>query len=115
MSFNLGEFFGGVGDALWDEAGKLADTVVPGLTAAGASYVADQLYGIAADQKQVAEHGMNQILNAPPSDPNSLGGYVSNMFSQIGANAGLRTYAPYIIGGVVLIGVAAVFVFGGRK
>lgn len=115
MSFDVGKFFGDAGEKLWDEAGKLADTVIPGLTAAGASYAADALYGLAGDQKKQAQQGIQKILDSPPADPNSFGAYLSGIFSQAGSNAALKSYGPYIIVGVLAVGVVAVVAFGRKS
>lgn len=110
MGLDLGQVFGNAVDAIKNEGN---DLLKMGWNA-GLGYLEDQAIKIIeadrSDKEAAFKQGVATAINRPTSTE-SFGAYISNLAQQ----PVIKQYGPYVIGGILLFGVLAVFMGRGSK
>lgn len=103
-------------DALWGNAKEAINQGMNDLLKSGGNaaigYLEQQAVNIISeDQKKHIQDAQaaTQAIMSRPTDANSFGAYLSG----IAQNAGVRQYGPAMMIAVVVVGVAAVFIYKG--
>lgn len=111
----LDQILGDASKAVEDAWGAVTTTGVPAVLAGVEEYGADLLRGLAQDHRQEATANAQVLMQGTGANAGGVMGAIQDAFQGIGQSAALKNYGPYIIAGIVVVGVSAVFVFGRKK
>lgn len=84
---------------------------LPALEAQAETSAIGTLTTMQQNATKTAQASVTDILNRP-SDPNS---FISQLLKNTIQSPALKTYGPYIVGALIIAGVAGAFVFGSKK
>lgn len=108
MGFDIGQLFGQAQQAISQGANDLVNTGGQALVGFAESQAVQLIEGDEKTHEAAAQQATAAIMQRPGGAPSAISSYMQNLLQ----SPVLKQYGPYMVAGVVAVGVIAVVVFG---
>lgn len=109
MGINFDDIFGNVQNSIDQAVSDAKETGLPMLQASLEQWGIDVLTKQHKETQATVDQNVKEILNRP-QDPNGLGAYIASTLK----TPVVQQYGGLMIAGVVIVGIAAVYLFSKR-